>query len=318
MKKFLLGLLVFFIVIGFIFTKGPIPLDTLKEKYTNEQSKWIDINGLQVHYRMEGQGQPVVLIHGTGASLQTFDKWTEILKEKYQVIRMDIPAFGLTGPNADNDYSIEAYVRFIDEFTKKLEIKDFILGGNSLGGEIAWKYAYYHPESVKGLVLLNPAGSPIRKFDMPFFSAFRLASIPVLSSIIGHVDPRMTVRQTVLQAYEKDELVTDEMVKMYYEMSLRDGNRAAFVQRIKQVGKDPILKPEKVSTPTLLIWGKQDAILLIEQMEGFKNMPNMQPIVYEGVGHTPQDEVAEESAAATIAFIDGLVNPAENKDVTKN
>lgn len=311
MKKIFLFLLAVIIIGAIALVKGPIPLETLKEKYTDENSQWTDINGLQVHYKIEGEGQPIVLIHGTGASLQTFDKWTQLLKDEYQVIRMDIPAFGLTGPNAENDYTIEAYVQFIKDFTKKLNIKDFVLGGNSLGGEIAWKYAYYHPEDVKGLVLLNPAGSPVRKFNLPFFSAFNLARVPVISSLFGHIDPKITVEKTVKQAYEKDELVTPEMVQMYYDMSMRDGNRAAFVKRIQQIEADSILDPKKVETPTLIIWGKQDAILLIEQFEGFKEMKNMKSIIYDGVGHTPQDEVAEESAAATIQFIESLNTPQD-------
>lgn len=311
MKKLFKFLLVVIILLGvglFFMMKGPIPLDTLKAKYTNEQSKWIDINGLSVHYRDEGTGQPIVLVHGTGASLQTFDQWTDTLKKNYRVIRMDLPAFGLTGPNAENDYSIKTYVKFIQDFTDKLELKDFILGGNSLGGEIAWKFAYYHPENVKGLILLDPAGSPIQKYDLPFFSAFNLARIPVISNWLSDIDPKFTVKQTLEQAYEKDELITPEKVQMYYEMSMREGNRKAFVRRMQQVSDDPILQPEKVEVPTLILWGKDDALLLIEQLEGFRRMKNMQDIVYPGVGHTPQDEVAVQSVHDAIYFIQSL-NP---------
>jgi pimeloyl-ACP methyl ester carboxylesterase len=309
MKKLFKFLLVIIILLGvglFFMMKGPIPLDTLKAKYTNEQSKWIDINGLSVHYRDEGSGQPIVLVHGTGAVLQTFDQWTDTLKKNYRVIRMDIPAFGLTGPNAENDYSIVSYVKFIKDFTDKLGLKDFILGGNSLGGEIAWKFAYYHPENVKGLILLDPAGSPIRKFDMPFFSAFNLARIPVLSTLLSDIDPKFTVEKTLKQAYEKDELITPEKIQMYYELSMRDGNRKAFVRRVQQIADDPILQPEKVEIPTLILWGKDDALLLIDQLEGFRGMKNMKAIVYPGVGHTPQDEEAVQSVHDAIHFIQSL------------
>lgn len=311
MKKLFKFLLFIVILLGlgiFFMMKDPIPLEVLKSKYTNEQSKFIDINGLSVHYRDEGVGQPIVLVHGTGAALQTFDQWTDTLKQYYRVIRMDIPAFGLTGPNAENDYSIETYVKFIQDFTQKLELKDFILGGNSLGGEIAWKYAYYHPENVKGLLLLNPAGSPIQKYDMPFFSAFNLARIPVISSLISDIDPKLTIEKTLKQAYEKDELITPAKVQMYYDLAMRDGNRNAFVKRIQQVEKDPILQPEKVEVPTLIIWGEEDAILLLEQLDGFKSMKNMKSIVYPRVGHTPQDEVAVQSVHDAMQFIQSL-NP---------
>lgn len=311
MKSFFKFLLLIIILLGigvFFLLKDPIPLETLKSKYTNSESEWMDVNGLSVHFRDEGEGQTIVLVHGTGASLQTFDQWTDTLKKNYRVVRMDIPAFGLTGPNAEDNYSIESYVKFIEDFTQKLGLKDFILGGNSLGGEIAWKYAYYHPENVKGLLLLNPAGSPVQKYDMPFFSAFNLARIPVISKLISDIDTKFTVEKTLKQAYEKDELVTPEKIEMYYEMSMRDGNRGAFVSRVQQVLKDPILQPEKVETPTLILWGEKDAILLLEQLEGFKGMKNMKSVVYPGVGHTPQDEVAVESVHDAIQFIQSL-NP---------
>lgn len=306
MKKLLKVVAVIIVLLAagiLLLQKKPVPLETLKEKYTNEYSKFVDVDGLSVHYRDEGAGQPIVLVHGTGASLQTFDEWTDTLKKYYRVIRMDIPAFGLTGPNQTGDYTIKNYVAFIDKFTQQLGLENFTLGGNSLGGEIAWKYAYYHPERVKALILLNPAGSPIQEYDIPFFSAFNLARIPVLSSLLSDIDTRFTVEKTLRQAYEKDELITPEKIQMYYDLSMREGNRKAFVARLNQLEKDPVLDPAQVKTPTLIIWGKQDAILLISQFEGFKGMTNMKSILYEGVGHTPQDEVAVESVQATIDFL---------------
>ena len=231
---------------------------------------------------------------------------------------MDIPAFGLTGPNVENDYSIVSYVKFIQDFAQKLELKDFILGGNSLGGEIAWKFAFYHPENVKGLLLLDPAGSPIQKFDMPFFSAFNLARIPVLSNLLSDIDPKLTIEKTLKQAYEKDELITPEKVEMYYEMSMREGNRKAFVRRVQQINEDPILQPEKVETPTLILWGQDDALLLIEQLEGFRGMKNMKSIVYPGVGHTPQDEEAVQSVHDAIQFIQSLNPVIDSLSTTTN
>lgn len=305
LRYLLLILLLVFIVKTF-FVQPPIELEVLKERYTDEYSHWIDIDGLNVHYKDEGSGEPIVLIHGTGASLQTFDQWTDTLKQYYRVIRMDLPAFGLTGPKDDDDYSMESYVKFIDEFTQSLQLQDYVLGGNSLGGEIAWKYAYYHPEHVKGLVLLNPAGSPIQEYDMPFFSAFTLARIPIFSQLFSSLDSKVLVKKTLKQAYEKDELVTAGKIQLYYDMSLREGNRAAFVQRIQQVEHDPILQPAEVSLPTLIIWGEKDAVLPLKQLDGFKDMKGMQSIIYEQAGHTPQDEVAVQSVHDAMKFIGGL------------
>jgi len=304
-KYLLLILSLVFVVNKYVF-QPPLDLETLKERYTDEHSNWMEMNGLDVHYKDEGSGVSIVLIHGTGASLQTFDEWADTLKKYYRVIRMDLPAFGLTGPNIDNDYSIKSYVAFIDEFTRKLGLEDFVLGGNSLGGEIAWKYAYYHPAQVAGLILLSPAGSPIQEYDMPFFSAFTLARIPVISQLFSKVNSKYLVEKTLRQAYEKEELLTEDKIRMYQDMSLREGNRAAFVYRMQQIQHDPILQPNELMIPTLIIWGEKDKILPLKQFDGFVEMKNMQSVIYEDVGHTPHDEVAVRSVHEAIEFINKL------------
>jgi pimeloyl-ACP methyl ester carboxylesterase len=126
-----------------------IPVEELKLEYANEQSEFMELNGLSVHYRDEGEGMPVVLVHGTAASLHTWDDWTNTLKEHYRVIRMDIPAFGLTGPDPKGDYSIDGYVGFLAQFLDQLHIDSMYLAGNSLGGNIAWNFASEHPDKVK-------------------------------------------------------------------------------------------------------------------------------------------------------------------------
>jgi hypothetical protein len=107
-KKIGLFLLVALLVLISRLVYWDIPVEELKSDYANEQSEFMELNGLSVHYRDEGQGMPVVLVHGTAASLHTWDDWTDSLKKDYRVIRMDIPAFGLTGPHPDADYSIDA------------------------------------------------------------------------------------------------------------------------------------------------------------------------------------------------------------------
>lgn len=308
MKKLLYAVLTLVVVIGvalLLLQKDAIPMETLRSKYTNEHSGFIELEGMNVHYRIEGEGQPLVLIHGTGALLQTWDPWTDSLKKYYKVIRMDIPAFGLTGPNPTGDYSSEYYVHFIDTFTKAIGVDSFILGGNSLGGEIAWKYALAHPKRVSHLLLLAPGGSPVQEYDMPLFSVFRLARISWLSDKLTGMDTKILVGNTLKQAYEIDSLITPEKIEMYYDISMREGNREAFVQRLLQISDDPILDPSKVKTPTLILWGDKDAVLPIRQLEGFRSMPNATIIVYEGVGHTPQDEVVSQSVTDALKFLRG-------------
>ena len=117
----LTGVLIFLIIIAAIYTRFDIPVEKLIGKYANKESKFIEIDGMKVHYRDEGKGIPVILLHGTAASLHTWDDWTSELKKSYRVIRLDLPAFGLTGPHPQRKYDIQTYVSFLHHFLQKIK-----------------------------------------------------------------------------------------------------------------------------------------------------------------------------------------------------
>src|SRR5690606_2199087 len=98
--------------------------------------------------------------HGTIGSVDEWSAWTPTLSAQFRVIRMDIPGFGLTGPNKENRYTWKEYVEFLDKFVERLGLTRFHLGGNSLGGHIVWSYAARHADKVQSLVLVGPSGLP--------------------------------------------------------------------------------------------------------------------------------------------------------------
>jgi alpha/beta hydrolase fold len=109
---------------------GDLPLDELKRSYAGGASRFVDVGGLAVHYRDEGEGPPLLLLHGTGSSLHTWDAWAEALRAHFRVIRMDLPGFGLTGPNQQDDYRIDTFVAFLEAFRSKLGLDGFALAGH--------------------------------------------------------------------------------------------------------------------------------------------------------------------------------------------
>ena len=296
-KYFLYALIILLIVLikGAIYSD--ISVEELKKEYANEHSKFIEINEMQVHFRDEGEGFPIVLVHGTASSLHTWDAWTNELKKTNRVIRMDLPAFGITGPNKNADYSIESYTTFLHSFVKKLNLEKFHLAGNSLGGNIAWNYAAEHPAKVEKLILVDASGLPTNK-EPP--AIFKMAKTPVLRSLFLYVTPKMLITKNIKEVYEDDDKVTDELVTRYHKMALRAGNRQAFIDRAKTDFKlDAKINTDRlksIQTPTLLIWGAKDLWIPLDNGKRMNRiLVNSKLEVLENSGHVPMEENPKES-----------------------
>lgn len=297
-------ILVFFTVYNSFYKD--IPVDDLKKTYANGYSNFIEVNNLNVHYREEGEGFPIVLLHGTAASLHTWDAWTEELKKSHKVIRMDLPAFGLTGPNASADYTIKAYTKFLHQFLQKIEVNKFYLVGNSLGSNIAWNYTAEYPEKVEKLILLDASGLPTNK---PQPTVFKMAKTPVFNSLFLYITPKFFIKKNIKEVYADDTKITDDLITRYHKMALRNGNRQAFIDRAKidfKLGtKANLDKLKSIQTPTLLIWGAKDSWIPLDNGKRMDSiLPNSKLQILENSGHVPMEENPEESLVFLRDFIE--------------
>jgi len=301
----LTGILLVCAIAIWVLYQPDIPVSTLQEKYTNDGSQFVEIKGMQVHYRDEGNPAdtiPLVLLHGTGASLHTWDACTAAWIKDHCVIRMDMPAFGLTGPAADNDYSIDAYVDFLHQLLQKLNVQHCYLAGNSLGGEIAFSFAAAYPDVVKKLILIDPAGYPVENAKGSL--AFTLGRTPVLKNLLTIVTPLSVVRKSLEDVYGNKALVTDALVKQYRDMACREGNRKALVVRLnsKQNSDTSIIK--NIDAPTLIIWGDQDFLIPLNNAYKFqRDLPNDTLVIMKGIGHVPMEESPEKVIPLIKEFI---------------
>ena len=300
MKKSKYFVYLFIILLTFVIGNSfysDISVEDLKNEFTNGHSQFIEIDEVNVHYRDEGEGFPIVLIHGTAASLHTWDAWTDELIKTNRVIRMDLPAFGITGPNKNADYSIEAYTTFLHSFLEKLKLEKFHLAGNSLGGNIAWNYTADYPSKVEKLILVDASGLPTNK-SQP--AIFKMAKTPILNSLFLYITPRFLIKKNIEEVYEDDSKITDELINRYHKMALRVGNRKAFIDRAKTDFKlDTQVNLEKlksIQTPTLLIWGAKDLwIPLANGIRMNEILVNSKLEVLENSGHVPMEENPIES-----------------------
>ncbi len=285
------------------------PLHELRAKYENEQSRYVEVDGTRVHYRIEGEGPPLLLLHGVLAQLQTWDGWVDRLKQHYQIVRVDLPGFGLTGPFAKGEYTPQFAVDFFERIRKTLGYERFHLVGNSLGGFISWYYAAHFPQHVDKLILIDPLSYP---FVSPLI--MRLVSLPIIGEITRFFAPRFVVRQNTLDVYGDRTLVTEEIVDRYYELLLREGNRSAMVEFFRAGGQH--FAPHrhgnhhqhipKIKAPTLLMWGQKDRWIPPALVERWKqDLPGIQVKLYPNAGHIPMEEIPHETAEDAHAFLSG-------------
>jgi len=297
------------ITIGVILFFGhrDIPLNELKSKYTNTESSFISVDGMDVHFREEGNQTdsiPIVLIHGIASSLHTFDAWTNSLKNSNRVIRMDLPAFGLTGPFPDRNYSIAHYTSFLKDFLTALKIKQCVLAGNSLGGEIAWNFTLEQPDMVQKLILIDAAGYPSSSKSVPI--AFKLGQTPLINKLLTFITPRSLVRASVENVYFDKSKVTDSLVERHFKLTLREGNRQAFVDRLRMsADANTYSNIKNIEQPTLILWGAKDLLIPKENAYKFhKDLPNDTLIIMDDTGHTPMEESPLESLEHVINFLE--------------
>ena len=312
MKLFLriLGVLLLasfvFIAAGFFATWAPDrSVQELSVRWAKSPSQFLAINGMQVHLRDEGPREdplPIVLLHGTSASLHTWDGWVSSLAGQRRVIRFDLPAFGLTGPDSNNDYSIDAYVRLVGAVVDQLGVKSFVLAGNSLGGQVAWNTALVMPQRVKKLVLIDSAGYAFQPASVPI--GFTVARIPGLRVLMEYFLPRGVVASSVRNVYGDPSRATSELIDRYYELTLRAGNRKALAIRMDQrlSGDESTIKNLKL--PTLLLWGAKDRLIPLENAKRFESdIVGSQLVVFEDLGHVPQEENAQRTVEAFMEFL---------------
>lgn len=300
---------VFCILIAFAVSRFgyfDISVEDLKKEYSNAYSKFMELDEMFVHYRDEGKGFPIVLIHGTASSLHTWDAWTNELKKTNRVIRMDLPAFGITGPNKNADYSIKGYTTFLHSFLKKLNIEKFHIVGNSLGGNIAWNYAAENPTKIEKLILVDASGLPTNK---PRPKIFEIAKKPILNSFFLYITPKILIEKNMKAVYANDAKVTEELITRYHKMVLRVGNRQAFIDRAKidiNLGaKKNIDKLKSIQRPTLLIWGAQDNWIPLDNGKRMNALiPNSKLVTILNSGHVPMEENPTESLKILMNFLE--------------
>ncbi len=280
-----------------------IPSEVLEARYTTPASKFLNVDGVRIHYRDEGSGPPLVLIHANFASLLSWDGWVDSLKSSHRVLRFDMTGHGLTGPDPSGDYSLERTVTLTERFVDALGLTRFSIGGTSLGGTVAMHYAAAHPERVDRLILLSPGALEGRSMQR----AGR--SVPRIANILEFITPRALARYMLTSRFGDPGKVDDKLIDQWYDMWLREGQRAAILARLRSYSSADLGKvTAAVRVPTLILWGEKNPQAPVEQAQELRkllvNAPKVKVITYPGVGHMAADEAGPLLARDVQTYLD--------------
>jgi pimeloyl-ACP methyl ester carboxylesterase len=318
----------------------------LKARWAGPSSRFLPMDGIEVHWRDEGpaplapgavaapaalsaaspassassassvvaDAEPpaILLLHGTGSSLHTWDGWARQMSPTVRVVRLDLPGFGLTGPHPSGDYSGTATVDFLERFADAAGLKRFAIAGNSLGGYFAWRFALRHPDRVSALVLIDAVGYPIEPGTSGAV-ALELARMPVVSELMRFAPIRGMVERSLKDTYGDDSKVTPELVDRYEQLILRPGNRTAMGDRAR-AERRPVgwQRLPELRVPTLIQWGGADRWVPIGHAERFrKDIPDSRLVLYPSLGHLPMEEDPQTTARDAMTFLRGGTVPGQ-------
>lgn len=285
--------------------------DAMIARYGGGESRFLTLSsGAVVHVRDTGgsEGQPqMILLHGSNASLHTWEPLVARLRSDWRIVRIDLPGHGLTGATPTGRYDTEEYIATVDEVATAMGMPRFILGGNSMGGGVSWRYALHHPQRVQALLLLDAGGMPPPASEPPPPSnlGFRLMRTPVGRWLGMSITPRSIIEQSLRQSVSNQAIVTDTAITRYWELLRFPGNRQATMVRFAR-GWDNDRAGElgQIRVPALVLWGREDRLIPVSVAQRFaERLPNDEVVILPGIGHLPMEEAPDETAAAIRRFL---------------
>jgi pimeloyl-ACP methyl ester carboxylesterase len=258
-----------------------------------EQSFFVQDSGPQ-------DAPSLVLLHGFGASLQTWDAWADELEKDTRVVRIDVPGFGLSGPAANNDYSDAADVARLLALLDQLGLQQVALGGHSMGGRIAWNFAVAHPERVSQLILVSPDG-----FPDPSSTSEKTYKVSPMLGLMQFSLPAWALKMGVAPAYGDESLLTPQVMRRYQDMLRAPGVRSAVIERMRQSRNiNPVPLLQSLKMPVLLVWGEKDAFIPISNAQDYlKAIPQATLVSLPHAGHVVHEEAAKLSVDEVKEFL---------------
>ena len=238
----------------------------------------MQVGNLHIRYVDAGSGEPVLLIHGLGGSIESWTNNIGELAKSLRMIAVDLPGFGMSD-KPKMSYTIKFFRDFVVQFSKLLQLEQASIVGSSLGGQIATEVAISHPSLIKKLVLISPAGA----FPPSFGGS------PALWKYVKVINAKSAHQVKQALSVLDNKPVDDSYAQLVYEKLLMPGAKEAFLSALEGSARAPRLnnRLHRIKAPTLLLWGKEDHMIPVKFVEPFVKMKNCRIIMIENCGHRP-------------------------------
>lgn len=281
----------------------------LEARYLAAPGDIVEVSGMRLHVRDSGpkDAPAVLMVHGFGGSLHSWEPWAQALSADHRVIRLDLPGCGLSTPDPTGVYTDARSIEVLIALMDRLGVKQASLVGHSIGGRIAWTFAAQHPDRVDRLVLVAPDG-----FASPGFDYGKAPEVPATVTLMRYVLPKPLLRMSLEPAYADASFLTDALTTRYHDLMLTPGGRDALIARMQQTTLvDPLPLLRRIRAKTLLVWGEADAMIpFANSADYLKAIPDVTLVSLPGVGHLPQEEAPQRSGDSVVAFLRAAQPPA--------
>ena len=288
-----------------------------KHVFHADYSRFIEVDGLRVHYQEAGRTDaPVaILIHGFASSNLVWSKvLLELAEAGFRVIAPDLLGYGYSGKPKELDYTITRQSQMVVGLMQLLEIESAVLIGSSYGGAVAATVALDHPELVRKLVLVGAVTNnrPTR------YMLMRLFGSPIIGDILSPllVGSRRLLRRRMKRVYDRHSWVMDEKRVDARHIPLRTrGAHRAIIRTVRRWDAERVSRDAHTMTrPTLIVWGENDREVSIEDGRRIhEQIPNSRLFVFRECGHLPHEEYPEEFIEVVSEFCTEQIHEHEGR-----
>jgi pimeloyl-ACP methyl ester carboxylesterase len=281
----------------------------IEAKYGTPDSRFADIDGVRLHYKDQGSGPAILLIHGSLGDTADWDTWADILKQKYRVVRFDLPGFGLSGEIANGNYAIDHSLTLVDGLMDTLGIERFAIVGVSYGGPVAFRYAATRTGRVTALVIMNSAGIEAGKQPTDkktgAKSFFNAATSPKAVSTAY-------VQASLARSFHDPARIPPAMVQRKTDfLNVQGRDREAAMMIALYVRGNPEQVLAHVTAPTLVLWGGAERALSLSTADKFvaalTHAKEVRKVIVEGGDHFMHVELSTETCKIVENFLGAIL-----------